>query len=170
MEGSSVKTPETSRPVAPEDAAREPATQEDLRSVRRWTLVAGIWAVAATAVALIALLDTSQGDAEQRATDADRRAAAVDKRVTELERSQKSLTTRVDELESRIGSLAPLSDVTKLQDRVGRAEENASKANDKAGNASDSVKDLEDRVTSLENAPAAGTDDSSGSAGADDNP
>src|SRR3954468_3385142 len=33
-----------------------PATIEDVRRVRRWVWVAGIWAVAATVIAIIALL------------------------------------------------------------------------------------------------------------------
>ena len=136
-------------------------TRDDLKALRRWVLVAGIWAVAATAVALIALLDSSNGDAEQRAGDAERRAADVEKRVVKIDRDQTGFSTRIDEVESRLGALAPVSDVSKLQDRVGRAEENASEANDKVGNSSDKVKALEDRVAALEDAPGAGAADSS---------
>ncbi len=57
-------------PRRPGDQDREPATRGDLRALRRWVLVAGVWAVAATAVAIIALLDTSNDDAERSAGDA----------------------------------------------------------------------------------------------------
>ena len=135
----------------------EPVTRQDLRTLRRWTLVAGVWAVAATAVALIALLDTSRGEAEEK-------AEAAGARITRVERDVKGLRTlegRVDELESRLGDLAPTADVTKLQDRVARAEEDASKAAGKANDADRALTDLEDRVQQLE-------DDAGDSGGAGD--
>jgi len=158
MEGSSVATDSPQSPHAPasSDATSGPVTHADLKALRRWVLVAGIWAVAATAVALIALLDSSKGDVEQRAREAQQRAAEVEKRAVKLDRDQKGFATRIDEVESRLGALAPLSDVSKLQDRVGRAEENASEANDRAGNSSDKVNSVEDRVAALENAPDRG--------------
>ena len=158
MEGSSITTDSPQSPQAPasSDAARGPVTRDDLKALRRWVLVAGVWAVAATAVALIALLDSSKGDTEQRASDAQQRAAEVEKRAIKLDRDQKGFATRIDEVESRLGALAPLTDVSKLQDRVGRAEENASEANDRVGGSSDKVKSLEDRVAALEDAPDTG--------------
>ena len=161
-------SPQSPRSPAPGDPG--PVTRDDLKALRRWTLVAGIWAVAATAVALIALFDTSKGDAEQRAGDAEQRAADVEKRVIKLDRTQRGLSTRTDEVESRLGALAPLSDVSRLQDRVGRAEEDASEANDRAGKSTDKVNSLEDRVKALEDAPAPGggsSSDSSAGSGAD---
>ena len=152
MEGSSAATVSPQAPKS-SPAAAGPDTRDDLKALRRWVLVAGIWAVAATVVALIALLDSSKGEVEQRASDAQQRAGEVEKRAVKLDRDQKGLATRIDEVESRLGSLAPLSDVSKLQDRVGRVEENASKASDKVGSSSNKVKSLEDRVAALENAP-----------------
>lgn len=172
VEGSSVvkDSPQSPQSPAPGDAPRGPVTRDDLKALRRWTLVAGIWAVAATAVALIALLDSSKGDAqqraEQRAGDAEQRAAAVDKRVTKVDRDQKAFSTRIEELESRLGALAPVTDVSRLQDRVGRAEENASEASDRVGNSSDKVKSLEGRVSALEKAPNdSGASDAPGNSG-----
>jgi len=156
VEGTPVTEDSPQSPQSPSASEAEPVTREDLKALRRWTLVAGIWAVAATAVALIALLDTSKGAAEQRAGAAEDRAAEVEKRATKLDRDQRGFSTRIEEVESRLGSLAPLSDVTKLQDRVGRAEENASEANDRVGNAADKANSLEDRVEALEDAPARG--------------
>ena len=51
-----------------------PVTQDDLRTLRRWIVVAGVWAVAATVVALIALLDDSGRAAERRANETGRRS------------------------------------------------------------------------------------------------
>ncbi len=168
MEGSTAQGSDPARaaPLADEPAER-PVTRDDLKALRRWTLVAGIWAMAATAVALIALLDTSGGDAEQKAGDAGRRVGEVEKRVDGLDRDLRGVSTRIDDTESRLGALAPLTDVTKLQDRVGRAEEDASAANNRSGNARDTLNDLEERVTQLEDAPpaAAGEAPADGDAG-----
>ena len=134
----------------------EPVTAQDLRTLRRWTLVAGVWAVAATAVALIALLDTSRGDAERKADAAGERVSRVERDV----RGLRGLDARVDDLESRLGDLAPTADVTKLQDRVARAEEDASKAAEQSEGADETLTDLEDRVQQLE-------DDAGGGSGTD---
>ena len=92
-----------------------PATESDLRTLRRWVLVAGVWAVAATAVALIALLDPSGDDAEKR-------AGGAEERIADIERS---LDRRVEELEGRIDNLPQSADVSKLQDRLAKAEDGA---------------------------------------------
>ncbi|CAN5549986.1 hypothetical protein BH20ACT19_BH20ACT19_08490 [soil metagenome] len=152
MEGSTAQGSDP--PPVADERGEQRVTRDDLKGLRRWTLVTGIWAVAATAVALIALLDTSGGDAEQKAGDAGRRVGTVEKRVDALDRDLRGLSARIDDAESRLGGLAPLTDVTKLQDRVGRAEEDASAANNRSGNVRDTVRDLEDRLTQLEDAPA----------------
>ncbi len=65
------------------DVESEPATQDDLRTLRRWVVVAGVWAVAATAIALIALLDDSGRAAERRANETGARIAAGEQRMEE---------------------------------------------------------------------------------------
>ena len=44
----------------------KPATAEDLRGLRRWLLVAGVWAVAATAIAVIALVKANDANNDQQ--------------------------------------------------------------------------------------------------------
>ncbi len=87
------------------------ATLGELRSTRRWLAVAAVWAVAATALAVIALLEANQED------DTARTQAAG-----ELGRVQRGLNERIDELESRIDELATSEDVSNLDDRLGELE------------------------------------------------
>lgn len=178
MEGSTTEGSDSPRPIGAggDRPGGAPVTRGDLKGLRRWTLVAGIWAVAATAVALIALLDTSGGEAEQTAGDANRRVGELEKRLDGLDRGVRGLSARTDDAESRLGGLAPLSDVTKLQTRVGRAEEGASAANNRSGNIRDTLRALGQRVTALEEAPppsggdGAASQDGGGGAGAGDSP
>ena len=136
---------------SPEDTA--PATQEDLRVLRRWVIVAGVWAVAATAIGIIALLDTSGTDAEKQASDASDRAAAV-------ERSVDQQNAQIKALEKRLDDLPQTADVSKLEDRLSAAEDDASKAAEDAKSADEKVTDLEDRVQTLED--ESGTGDGTG--------
>jgi len=131
-----------------------PVTRDDLRALRRWILVAGVWAVAATAVALIALLDTSGDDAERTATGAANSA-------TEAREAQGRLDKRLDKLDARLGDLPQAEDVSNLQSRLLKIEGEAKKASADSGNAEDKVTDLEDRLKAIEDKPA-----DSGGAGA----
>ena len=146
MEDSPTSTPteEPRREIVVEDP---PVTREDLRALRRWILVAGVWAVAATAVALIALLDTSGDDAE-------RTAAGAANSATEVRAAQDKLEERLDELDSRLEDVPQAADVSNLQSRLSKVEGDAKKASTDAGNAQDKLTDLEDRVKALEDAPA----------------
>jgi chromosome segregation ATPase len=128
-----------------------PATEADLRVLRRWVLVAGVWAVAATAVGLIALLDTSGDDASKRAGGAEER----------IDRIQRSVDARIEDLETRLGDVPRSGDVSKLQDRLAKAEEEAATASRNAKDADEQVADLEERVKTLEESPPARTDESS---------
>ncbi|MBA3359443.1 MAG: hypothetical protein H0U20_08325, partial [Thermoleophilaceae bacterium] len=112
-----------------------PVTRDDLRALRRWILVAGVWAVAATAVALIALLDTSGDDAERTATGAANSA-------TEAREAQGRLDKRLDKLDARLGDLPQAEDVSNLQSRLLKIEGEAKKASTDSGNAEDKVTDL----------------------------
>ena len=103
-------------------------------------MVAAVWAVAATAIALIALLDTSGSEAEK---DADAAAA----RIVKVERT---LDGRFDALESRLEGLPRSGDVTRLQERVSRVERSASQAAESSKGADEKAGDLEERVKQLE--------------------
>lgn len=135
------------RPQAPSDPDA-PATQDELRTLRRWVVVAGVWAVTATAVALIALLDDSGRAAERRANQTAERIAAAESR----------LDRRIGQLDSRLRRLPTSAQVEAVRSQVTQAKRSAD------GTAGE-VSRLEDRVTTLEGDAEAPPDDSGGSDG-----
>ena len=128
-----------------------PATVGQVKSLRRWLIVAGVWAVAATALAVFALIQANQED------EAGREEAAG-----ELGRVQRQLNSRIDELEQRIEGLPSSEDVSKLEDRLGQVEDDASQATQDVERLGNRLDDLEGRVDELEQEVAdrrgAGTD------------
>ena len=133
-------------PAVPESSASEPrdpdavpATEGQVRSLRRWLIVTAIWAVAASAIGIIALIAANEADEETSKT--------VSK---ELTRVQDDVNARLDSLEQDINELARREDVTRLEQRIARVEDNASKAARDAKSANDSIDDLETRIEDLE--------------------
>ena len=140
--------------VPPErDPDLQPATRGELRTLRRWLLVTAVWAVAATAVALIALL-TQDDTAEEKSRD-------VSERITQLERD---LNPKLDNLEEELSSVAKQQDVTKLAQRLSRVETSSSKASSDAKDVKSRIDDLETRIEDLESTADTGGDTGSGNA------
>lgn len=143
MEGTPpVPPPQQASTRAELPADQRPATAEDLKGVRRWVIVAGVWAVAATALAVIALLKPAQ-------TQDPETAAAATRSVN---RVQDRLDQRFDQLESRVGRLPQSSDLQRLGDRVRRMESRAGQAAGDAKAARDSIGKLQDRLQKAERA------------------
>jgi septal ring factor EnvC (AmiA/AmiB activator) len=131
-------TPPRPPPPVPEEVRlHEPATVEDVRSLRRWIWVAGIWALAASIIALIALLD-SGGSSDSAATA-----------QSDVARVEEKLTGRLDNIEQALDEKASTEDVQKLQDRLDKLEQDVSDAADAATQASDDVKQVGRRVDDL---------------------
>jgi TolA-binding protein len=136
--------PGAPRPPRPGDVApyvedERPATLADLRSLRRWIAVAAVWAVAATALGVIALLEANKDD-----TGAQTRAAG------ELGRVQRQLSSRIDDLQSQVDDLPTSDDLSKLDGRLKTVEDDADKSRTAAEKLSGRVDDLEGRVDDLE--------------------
>jgi TolA-binding protein len=129
--------------VAPYVEDERPATVADLRSLRRWLAVTAVWAVAATALAVIALLEANKED------DTARTQAAG-----ELGRVQRGLNERIDELESRIDELPSSEDVSRLDDRLGEVENGLDDVRGANERLSGRIDDLESRVEELEQSSA----------------
>ena len=125
-----------------------PPTQEDLRSLRRWVLVAVVWAVAASAIAVIALLDA-------RSNEDDKGTESIASQVTRI---QRQLDSRLDEIEQRVDELPSDDDVQKLEDRLRQSEDDAQQAAADAERASSSLDDLEQRLEELEAGADSGGD------------
>lgn len=123
-----------------------PATVGQFKSLRRWLIVAGVWAVAATALAVFALVQANQEDEEGR-----QQAAG------ELGRVQSQLNNRIDDLEQRIEGLPTSDDVSNLDDRLAQAEDDTSKASQSVERLGNRMDDLEERVDQLEQEADSGT-------------
>jgi septal ring factor EnvC (AmiA/AmiB activator) len=128
-------------PTRPVDDDTRPATVGELRSTRRWLAVAAVWAVAATALAVFALIEANKQD-----------DAAQTQAAGELGRVQRALNDRIDELESRIDELPTSDDVRKLENRINDVEDASDKAATDAERLSNRLDDLEGRVDDLEQA------------------
>jgi predicted nuclease with TOPRIM domain len=136
------------RPGAPPPVGRSerlltddqlPATVGQFKSLRRWLIVAGVWAVAATALAVFALVQANQEDEEGR-----------EQAAGELGRVQGQLNNRLDDLEQRIEGLPTSDDVSNLEDRLGQVEDDASRATQSVERLGNRLDDLEGRVDQLE--------------------
>jgi septal ring factor EnvC (AmiA/AmiB activator) len=116
-----------------------PASVGQLKSLRRWLIVAGVWAVAATALAVFALIQANQEDEEGR-----------EQAAGELGRVQRDLDNRINGLEQEIEGLPSSEDVSNLENRLGQVEDDASQAAQSAERLGNRVDDLEGRVDQLE--------------------
>jgi peptidoglycan hydrolase CwlO-like protein len=123
-------------PYAEDDRA---ATLGDLRSLRRWLLVTAVWAVAATALGVIALIQANKED------EAGKTQTAAD-----LARVQKDLNSRLDDLESRVDDLPTSDDLSKLDGRIQDAEKKVDGTGSDIDKLNGRVDDLEQRVDDLE--------------------
>ena len=107
-----------------------------------------MWAVAATAIAVIALV---------KANDATNQEETA-RTTGQLTQEQKALSRRIDDLEGRLDDLAPAEDVTKLDQRLKKVENQTSKTDDRIDALSKDLDDLQGRVEDLEQAPESNTD------------
>jgi septal ring factor EnvC (AmiA/AmiB activator) len=120
----------------------EPATTEDVRSLRRWLLVAGVWAAAATAIAVIALVTANQDESEEIGA----------RTASQIGRVQRELNDRLDQIEQRLDELAPAEDVTRLDNRLKQVEQAASRTSGRLDTLGEDVDDLQSRVDELQQA------------------
>jgi septal ring factor EnvC (AmiA/AmiB activator) len=126
-------------PPAPYVEDDRPATVGDLRSLRRWLLVTAVWAVAATALGVIALIQANKDD------DSGRTQSAAD-----LARVQKDLAGRIDDLQAQVDELPTSDDLSKLDGRIKDVEKKADSTGSDIDKLNGRVDDLEQRVDDLE--------------------
>ncbi len=132
------------QPQLPPDRDAFPATKGDLRGLRRWLIVAGVWAVAASAIAIVALVSNDSSSQDSGRSSADN--------ASQIGRVERSLTKRIDDLDSKIQELPTSDDLSKLENGVRDAKDSASSAATAAKDARTKVSDLETRVSDLEQA------------------
>lgn len=119
-----------------------PATVGELRSLRRWLVVAGVWAVAASAIAIIALLSARNNDQPKRSPGA--------VTGTQLTRVQRDLDQRIDALEKKVKAAPSSDDVSKLQDRLKTVEDRSDSTRSDLKAVRRDLSDLTKRVDALE--------------------
>jgi septal ring factor EnvC (AmiA/AmiB activator) len=131
-----------------------PATVEDVRASRRWTWVALAWAIAASAIAVIALLQDSGSNNNQKTTTQPAQTVSP----KDLQDFQNQTNDRLDALSGRLNDTASKSDLQKLDTRLTKAQNDASQAKSDASKQASTitqlqadVKDLQQRVSDLEN-------------------
>jgi septal ring factor EnvC (AmiA/AmiB activator) len=127
-----------------------PATVEDVRASRRWTWVALAWAIAASAIAVIALVtssDNSSSNGSQTTTD-------LTPRIDKLEQDTNA---RLDAFSRRLTDKASSADLQKLDKRLTTVEDDLTRTKDDLVKQTDAVtqlqtdvKDLQQRVGDLE--------------------
>jgi peptidoglycan hydrolase CwlO-like protein len=128
-------------PPAPYVEDDRPATYGELRSTRRWLAVAGVWAVAATALAVFALIEANKND------DTARTQAAG-----EIGRVQRQLNARMDDLEQRVDELPTSDAINKLDSRLQDLEESSDNVGTDIERLGNRLDDVESRVDDLEQA------------------
>jgi chromosome segregation ATPase len=126
-----------------------PATVEDVRASRRWTWVALAWAIAASAIAVIALVTGGNSSSSNTQTSPD-----LTPRIDKLEQDTNA---RLDAFSRRLSDKATGADLQKLDKRLTTVEDDLTQAKDDLTKQSDAVtqlqtdvKDLQQRVSDLE--------------------
>ena len=147
--------PETPRPPAepPSEgerprrrAGRSALIVEDFRSVRRWLVLLGVIAIAASAVAAYALIQTGESADKERVNSLER---SVREANEQLKRANRQRELERLELDRRLGSTSEESDVAKIDRRVRAVERNAVEAADAAADNGRALSRLSDRVGGL---------------------
>lgn len=129
-----------------------PLAVEDIRSLRRAVVLLSILAVAATAVAVFALLRADES--KEESADRDRVVQierALDRRVKEVETRLRSTGEETDirSLERRLRQTGEEADVTQLDRRLRRAEGDTVDAIEAASENGEAIGELENRLDEL---------------------
>jgi TolA-binding protein len=132
---------------APRPPVGRPATADDVRGLRRWIIVGLLAAVAASAIAVVALVqanDTSSTDQEASHTVA-----------AQLERVQTRISDRVDALSRRLDQLPTSTSLASVERRLGRVQTQTAATAAAVKDANRKLDALDLRVKALEQASTA---------------
>jgi uncharacterized phage infection (PIP) family protein YhgE len=122
------------------DPDSHPATAGDLKGLKRWIVVTAIWAVAASAIALIALFGISPAQDQGKDVDATQ--------VADLARQVSDLETKVDKAASQASDAAgTASGLSSSVDDASAAAEDAQSSADKTAS---QLSDLQSKVDELD--------------------
>ena len=126
------------------DGGSRPATHAELRSLRRWLAVAAVWAVAATAISVLAFITASDDD--------DRRLAETNDRAQSI---QLRVNRQVEQLEERLENLPQSGAVDRVRLNVTQLSRAVTRHGRQLLSADNQLKDLRSRIEALEEAPPA---------------
>jgi septal ring factor EnvC (AmiA/AmiB activator) len=122
-----------------------PATVEDVRATRRWTWVAFAWAIAASAVAVLALIQANDGSSND-----DRRATQGPDVSGQLRRFEQQTNDRLDQFSRRLKDRAAQSDIEDIDKKLTGLEDDLSKVRSSSSDQADALKQLQTGVDDLE--------------------
>lgn len=131
-------------PVVPTPPSPDPAEREvrsdQFRTLRRWLIVVGVWAVAATAIGVLAFIEArnAKDASDSRATQAD------------IDQVRDRLRDDIDDLDAQVDSRATRAEVSALEPRIKKAQRDATTARDEATKATDDTGELKPRVNELQ--------------------
>jgi len=127
-----------------------PATVEDVRASRRWTYVAFAWAVAASVIAVLALVRVGNNDNSSQQAQGANVAA-------QLQIFQKQTADQLNQFNQRLGQTASSADLGKLDKRLTSVEDDVSKLKTSSSDQNTTItkmqsdlSDLSKRVDQLE--------------------
>ena len=152
---------------------RQALIVEDFRSVRRWLVLLGVIAVAASAVAAYALIRTGESADRERVNSLE---SSLREANTQLKRANRQRELERLETERRLGSTSEESDVAKIDRRLRGVERNVvdavdaaanngralSRVGDRVGGIADRIDRVADRLTAVEDRQPGGADGEGG--------
>jgi septal ring factor EnvC (AmiA/AmiB activator) len=128
------------------------ATVEDVRTSRRWTIVALVWAIAASVIAVIALVNANNNSSDNPPAQTTQSVSPK-----ELQDFENQVNDRLDAFSRRLNDTAAQADVQKLDKRLSQVEDDVSQVKGDSRKTSDTVtqmqadiKDLQQRVDDVE--------------------
>ncbi len=130
--------------------------------MRRWLVLLGVLAVAASAVAAYALIQTDESADQERVNSLGRNLREAN---AQLERANRERDLERRELERRLGSTSEESDVAKIDRRLRGVERDVVDALDATADSGRALSRLGDRIDSISDRLTAVEDRRPGGAG-----
>ena len=133
------------------DPDLEPATAGDVQTLRRWVTVAGVWAVAASLIALIALFGGGDGDSgDDRGGVDSAQIADLAKQIDAARSESKEALQTAEEANETLAAMESETDTGEGPAALEEAQRAAEDATAAVEDLADQVDELEQRIELLE--------------------
>ncbi len=130
------------------DPDLEPATRADLKGLRTWIIVAGVWAVAASAIGLLALFGGNDDTKSRGSTTGTAQVADLQRQVDQLEKKLSQASADASDAADTASGLS--SGIDSANSTAESAQSTAQAAKQSVADASSSIGDLQSQVESLQ--------------------